>query len=80
MRRKTIDVDIPPIETALAVKLMFHHLGLAAAMFEAIPESGDSAVRVDLEAWTKEFRHSHMRNAVLAFYDALIEEYKAMEK
>lgn len=78
-RNEKISVDIPPVDPRLAMQLMIHHLGIAAAMFEVTEESGDSAVRVDLENYLGSLDMFHMQKASLAFFDEMVKEYARMK-
>lgn len=73
-----VQVDITPIDQDQAAALVAHHLAVAAALFQALPEGNEEeAMRAALDAQFQGFELE--RKAADAFALSIIASYDALK-
>lgn len=76
-----VTIDVPPVTEDEAVELMVHHLALAAAYYEAVPEDG-AAVRGEVERLMTDHQLPTWRSpglqAACAWLDRIYQAHEAI--
>lgn len=73
-----VQVDMPTIDTEEAASLIAHHLAMAAALFQALPDGNEvEAMRTALDAQFQGFELE--REAADAFVWSIITGYEALD-
>ena len=73
-----VQVDMPTIDTKEAASLVVHHLAMAAALFQALPEGNEAeTMRAALDAQFQGFELE--RTAASFFVASIVESYDALK-
>lgn len=76
-----VSVDPPVVDRSAAVSLVIHHLGLAAALYEAMPDgpAGPRLIQSEIARLTREeVLDEDQGNAMSAFVEVLRVSFEAM--